>query len=284
MQRYRYSRLVLSLTLLGAIMPTTHAKPDLESGDWIDLFNGQNLEGWTAKIRGRALGENFANTFRVEDGLLKVRYDQYERFNDQFGHLFFATPYSHYALHIRYRFLGEQVHDGPKGWAVRNSGVMLHSQDPQSMALDQEFPNSIKAQFLGGLRDDKPRPTANLCTPGTHVELDGELFTPHCTYSRSETLHGDQWVDVMVIVLGSGTIRHLVNGEEVLSYRRPQLDETDAQSEKTIYLDSGYLALQSESHPIDFQFVRLLTLEGCTKPTATNYKPYAVKEGACFFQ
>ncbi|NKC00611.1 MAG: DUF1080 domain-containing protein [Pseudomonadales bacterium] len=283
MPRFRCIFFLFTLTF-SAIIPSAQAEPDLESGDWIDLFNGKNLAGWTAKIRGHELGDNFANTFRVEDGILKVRYDQYERFDNQFGHLFFANAYSHYALHIRYRFIGEQVDDGPKGWAVRNSGVMLHSQDPKTMTLGQEFPNSIEAQFLGGLSDGKPRPTANLCTPGTHVEIEGKLFTPHCTYSSSETLHGDQWVDVTIIVLGSGTVRHLVNGAEVLTYARPQLDESTAQSESTVYLSSGYLALQSESHPIDFEIVRILPLEGCTNPNATNYKPYAVKEGACLFE
>ena len=253
--------------------------------DWIDLFNGKNLNGWIPKIRSHALGDNYANTFRVSKGLLQVRYDEYEQFENKFGHLFYAEPFSHYVLHIRYRFVGDQAPGGPKGWAVRNSGVMFHSQAPDSMTLNQEFPDSIEAQFLGGLSDRKPRPTANLCTPGTHVELDGKLFTPHCTYSSSETLDGDQWVDFMVMVLGSGTVRHYVNGEEVLTYGRPQLDDASSHAKKSQpgskYLNSGFIALQSESHPIDFQFVRILSLVGCTNPAAKNYKPYAVKEGAC---
>ena len=276
-------RNIVFLALLIPFHMTAFGNSIPETDDWVDLFNGKDLQGWTPKIRSHDLGENFADTFRVKDGLLQVRYDNYETFDNQFGHLFYETPFSHYVLHIRYRFVGDQAEGGPRGWAVRNSGVMLHSQAPETMTRSQEFPDSIEAQFLGGLSDDKPRPTANLCTPGTHVVIDGKLFTPHCTPSSSETLDGDQWVDFMVMVLGSGTVRHYVNGEEVLTYTRPQLDDASAHTKKTKYLDSGYLALQSESHPIDFQFVRLLSLVGCTNPTAKNYKPYAVKSASCEF-
>lgn len=276
--------LCIHLCTLPLTVPQAIGNSIPETDDWVDLFNGQDLSGWTPKIRTHELGVNFANTFRVADGLLQVRYDGYDAFNNQFGHLFYAQPFSHYVLHIRYRFVGDQAPGGPRGWAVRNSGVMLHSQTPESMGLDQEFPDSIEAQFLGGLSDGKPRPTANLCTPGTHVEIDGKLFTPHCTPSKSETLDGDQWVDFMVMVLGSGTVRHYVNGAEVLSYARPQLDDGASHAKETKYLDGGYISLQSESHPIDFQFVRILSLVGCTNASATNYKPYAVKSGDCEFE
>ncbi|MGK0223460.1 MAG: hypothetical protein ACI9ON_002705 [Limisphaerales bacterium] len=250
---------------------------------WRDLFNGKNLEGWIPKITGHALAENYANTFRVEGGLLKVRYDGYEKFANQFGHLFFDEAFSHYVLHVEYRFVGNQAPGGPRGWAVRNSGVMLHSQKPATMTLDQDFPDSIEAQFLGGLSDGKARPTANLCTPGTHVFLNDALFKPHCTPSSAATFDGDQWVDFMVIVLGHGRFRHIVNGEEVLSYNNPVLDGAEHDDDKKFKLDRGYLALQSESHPIDFRKVRILSLVGCTDSTSSNYQPWAIKSspGAC---
>ncbi|MFV2090730.1 MAG: DUF1080 domain-containing protein, partial [Pseudomonadales bacterium] len=157
----------------------TLARPALANDGWIDIFNGKDLSGWTPKITGHALGENFGNTFRVEDGLLEVRYDNYERFDNQFGHLFYREPFSNYHLLIEYRFVGEQL-EGGADWAIRNSGVMLHSQAPETMTLNQDFPVSVEAQFLGGLSDGKPRPTGNLCTPGTDVVYRGTLFTPHC--------------------------------------------------------------------------------------------------------
>ena len=233
-------------------------------GKWIQLFNGKDLAGWKVKITGYELGDNFGKTFRVEDGLLKVGYDQYDKFDGKFGHLFFEESFSHYILRVEYRFVGEQVPGGP-GWALRNSGLMLHGQSPESMRKDQKFPVSIEVQLLGGSGSEK-RPTANLCTPGTHVVMDGKLIRRHCINSKSKTYHGDKWVTVEVEVRGDKVIKHIVEGETVLTYTKPQLDERDADAKKLIkqgskLLGSGTISLQSESHPIEFRKVELLKLE-----------------------
>jgi len=183
-------RLVLTLAV-SVFLACSGPASGVDDG-WIPLFNGKNLDGWRVKIRGYEVGDNYADTFRVEDGLLRVVYDDYEEFDGKFGHLFFETPFSHYRLRVEYRFVGQQTPGGP-GWAFRNSGVMLHGQSPESMTVDQEFPVSIEAQMLGG-DGEHERSTGNLCTPGTHVEMDGELVTRHCTNSSSATYHGDGWV------------------------------------------------------------------------------------------
>lgn len=234
-------------------------------GQWIQLFNGKNLDGWKVKIRKHELGDNFGNTFRVEDGLLKVCYDQYDSFDEQFGHLFYAENFSNYLLRVEYRFVGEQAPGGP-GWAFRNSGVMIHGQSPESLEKDQDFPVSIEVQLLGG-KGTGLRPTANLCTPGTNVVMDGKLITRHCTDSSSKTYHGDGWVTVEVEVHGNKLIKHIVEGETVLSYTQPQLDEKDQYAQKLIQqgaalmLNGGSISLQSESHPVEFRKVELLKLD-----------------------
>jgi hypothetical protein len=249
--------LLVAASLLATV--ATAQAPD--EADWIDLFNGKDLAGWTAKITGYPAGENFGNTFRVEEGLLKVRYDGYERFEGRFGHLFWQAPLDHYHLVVEYRFVGEQA-EGGAAWARRNSGVMLHAQAADTMTLNQEFPDAIEAQFLGGLGESRPRPTNNLCTPGTDVVYEGSLYTPHCLYSASETYDGDQWVRAEVIVRGSGTIVHLVNGEMVLEYSQPRIsDPPGHQKGHTPLLERGFIALQSESHPIDFRLVQYRPLE-----------------------
>ncbi len=237
-----------------------------ETGEqWISLFNGQNLDGWTPKIRGYQLGENFGDTFRVQDGLLKVSYDAYDDgFQDRFGHLFYKEKFSNYVLRVEYRFVGQQVAGGP-GWAIRNSGVMLHCQDPASMGLNQNFPVSIEMQMLGG-DGTQERANANVCTPGTHIEMDGKLVTAHCRNSASPTYHGDQWVTVEVEVRGDQVIRHKIDGRIVLEYQKPQLDPSDADAQRLIgdgqvQLVEGYLALQSESHPIEFRRVQIRKLD-----------------------
>ena len=235
-----------------------------QDAEWIQLFNGKDLTGWTPKIKGHPLGENWNDTFRVENGVLKVSYDKYEKFDERFGHLFYKEPFSHYLLRIEYRFVGEQCPGGP-GWAWRNSGVMIHGQDPKTMTLDQSFPVSIEVQFLGG-RPEGKRPTANLCTPGMNVVMKEELITKHCTDSVSKTYPGDQWVTVEVEVRGSGVIRHLIDGETVMAYEKPQLDPKDGDAKKLIrdpaklLIEGGSISLQAESHPLDFRKVEIKKL------------------------
>lgn len=256
----------LAVVMVGAICSTGCASQAGKSaeGRWISLFNGKDLKGWHPKITGYDLDDNFGNTFRVEDGLLKVRYDQYEKFDGKFGHLFYETPFSHYRMRVEYRFVGEQTPGGP-GWAFRNSGIMFHCQSPKSMRKDQDFPVSIEAQILGGNGTDN-RSTANVCTPGTHIVMNDRLITQHCINSKSETYHGDQWVTMEIEVHGNEKIRQLVNGEVVLEYERPQLDDGDADAKKLIKdgntaLGAGYVALQAESHPLEFRKVELMPLE-----------------------
>lgn len=240
---------------------------EFAEGKWIPLFNGKDLTGWRPKIRYHELGENYGNTFRVEDGLLQVRYDPkfYPQFEERFGHLFFEKPFSHYRLRVEYRFVGEQCPGGP-GWAIRNSGMMLHGEDPQGMAVDQDFPASIECQLLGG-NGSQARTTMNLCTPGTNVVKDGMLFRPHCTSSTSDTYHGEQWVTVEAEVRGAGIIKHMVDGKVVLSYSEPQWDERDehakslAEKQGGLLIEAGTISLQSESHPIDFRKVEIMVLE-----------------------
>jgi hypothetical protein len=175
------SRIAAAVVALALLSPSLFAQNAADRQDWIRLFNGTNLDGWTPKITGYEAGENFGDTFRVRDGKLVVSYDQYDAFGDRFGHLFYEDTFSYYRIAIEYRFVGEQAKGGPD-WAVRNSGVMLHGQRPETMPRDQDFPISIEAQFLGGAGSGE-RTTANLCTPGTHVEMNGELFTTHCVNS-----------------------------------------------------------------------------------------------------
>jgi hypothetical protein len=257
-----------AVILLAASMlfATTRAgRAEEPAGQWQQLFNGKDLTGWTPKIKGHDAGENYADTFRVEDGVLKVAYDKYEgEFNDRFGHLFYEKPFSNYVLRVEYRFVGQQVRGGPS-WAVRNSGVMLHGQTVDSMTKDQDFPVSIEAQFLGG-DGTRERTTANLCTPGTHVVMKGRLFTPHCTNSSSNTYHGDRWVTVELEVHGGKLIRHKIDGRTVLEYSEPQLDDGDANARRLLaagapkMITGGTISLQSESHPVEFRKVELREL------------------------
>lgn len=251
---YKYILLLLTLALFTSCQPKEK---------WIPLFNGKDLSGWKPKIAGYEFNDNFANTFRVEDGVLKISYDQYpDSFQGEFGHIFYEKAYSHYRLRLEYRFVGEQLPGGP-GWAFRNNGIMFHCQSPESMNLNQDFPVSLEFQLLGGNGTD-PRTTGNLCTPGTNVILKDSLFTPHCTSSDSPTYHGDQWVKAEVLVLGDSLIQHIIEDKVVLTYSRPQIggghlpDNFPAPAGARV--TQGFISLQSETHPTEFRNIELMDL------------------------
>lgn len=253
---------MIALTVASA-SPRAEDPPAPAEG-WISLFNGKDLTGWTPKVRGYPAGENPFDTFRVQDGVLRVSYDKYPTFDGKFGHLFSKNKYSNYRLRIEYRFVGEQC-PGGLGWALRNSGVMIHSQSAESMGKDQDFPVSIEAQFLGGAERGE-RPTGSVCTPGTHVVMDGKLVKTHCITSKSKTYRGDVWVTAELEVHGNGKITHYINGEPVITYEQSQLDDTSPDSRELLrqgaekMIHEGYLALQAESHPVEFRKVEILPL------------------------
>ncbi len=124
------------------------------------------------------------------------------------------------------------------------------------MPAAQDFPISIELQFLGGRGDDKARPTANMCSPGTHIVYAGKFTEQHCLPSAAPTFHGGEWVQVEALVKGGELVVHYVNGVEVMRYgglttgggvvsgHRPEFKPEGEP------LNSGYLSLQSEGHPI----------------------------------
>jgi hypothetical protein len=247
-------------SFITAAFLTLTALAHAEDGKWVSIFNGKDLTGWTPKIRGCEAGENYKDTFRVVDGVLRVDYSNYEKFDNRYGHLFYEKKYSNYRLRLEYRFTGDQV-PGGAGWAFRNSGIMIHSESPKTMELEQDFPTSLEFQLLGGSGKGE-RSTANLCTPGTRVMLNDKLTTDHCMNSKSKTFNGDQWVSVEVEVHGNGIIKHFVNGEEVMEYSKAQLSG-EAHSEALAkvagdkMLSEGYFCLQSESHPVEFRKIEI---------------------------
>jgi len=244
---------------------TTATKQETKD-EWLQLFNGKDINDWIVKVHHHDPGVNFGNTFRVEDGMIKVRYDQYENFNDQFAHLYYKTPFSHFHLKLEYHFTGELQKGAPE-YTLLNSGVMFHSQDPRGILKEQNWPISVEMQFLAGLGDGNPRPTGNMCSPGTEIVYHGEMYKDHCLNSTSKTFEKDAWVSAELIVLGDSLVTHIIDGDTVLQYTKPSMgggvvngyDSSIWQPGKP--LTSGYIALQSEGQPIDFRNIKLKILE-----------------------
>lgn len=263
--------LLFTLMLIGLLTTSckqskNNSAAEEKPNQWIQLFNGKDLADWTIKIKGYELGENYANTFRVEDGMMRVSYDGYDNFDERYGHIFYKEEFSNYKMRVEYRIYGKQC-DGGAGWAYRNSGIMIHGQTPESMELMQDFPTSIEVQLLGS-DSIVERTNLNVCTPGTNIVMNDELILDHCINSTSDSFFDDDWVTVEIEVKGNDVIHHIVNGDTVLTYHKPQLDERDATFTKLVELNGGdvmlhkgTISLQSEGHPIDFRKVEILLLD-----------------------
>lgn len=270
-----WQRLMLAGILFFYVSCTSRG--DDAQPEWISLFNGQDMNDWMVKINHHEVGENYGSTFRVEDGILKVRYDEYGSFNDQFGHLYYKQPFSHFHLLVEYRFVEGWQEDAPE-YTIKNSGIMFHSQDPRTMNVDQDWPISVEFQLLAGLGDGKERPTGNMCSPGTDVVYDGKVDPRHCINSNSQTYEVDQWVRAELIVLGDSLVTHLINGDTVLQYTQPQIgggvvnNFDPALKRDGQLLKEGFIALQSEGQSIDFRKVELLNLADCFDPASGTYK------------
>jgi len=271
---------------------TNYNKKEISKEDWESLFNGKDLTGWDIKIKDHPLNENYKNTFRIEDSMIRVVYNDYKKFDNQFGHLYTTKPYSYYKLKLQYRFVGEHLVDAPE-WADRNSGVMLHSQSAQSVNLNQNFPVSLEFQFLCGNGKDTV-PTGSVCTPGTFITYKGKPFLDHIKNSNSKTYLKNEWINAEAEVYGDSLIRHIINGDTVLTYTNPMIGEgfvsktnnwtwagiTDSLiwiNKANTPLKEGHIALQAESQPVDFRKIEILDLVGCTDPKAKNYKTYYIR-------
>jgi Domain of Unknown Function (DUF1080) len=238
--------------------------PEAKKKKWQTLFNGKNLNGWTMKINGFPMGENFGNTFRVENGILNVRYDQYKSFDNRFGALYYNKKFTNYRLKVEYRFVGELTPGAPS-WGFRDSGVQYHGQSPSSVGLNQQFPVCLEFNLHGGNGKDK-RPTGEICALGTFVEINGKRNETNCTPPIvKRTFHGDVWVTLEIDVQGS-SIAHFINGEEIIRFANPKY-KSDHEVAKTFIkanddaVKEGYISLQSNSHPIDFRKIEIMEYE-----------------------
>lgn len=228
---------------------------------WVHLFNGKNLDNWLVKIAGYPLGENYGNTFRVENGLLSVRYIQYDSFSNKFGALYYNKKFSNYRLKVEYRFVGETTPGAPS-WGFRDGGIQYHCQPPVSLGLTQSFPVSLEYNLHGGNGKDE-RPVGQICAAGIYVEINDKRNESYCTPPTiKRTFHGDQWVTAE-IEIRDGQIKHFVNGEEILQFRNPRYDPNHPIGKKFIvngndFVRDGNISLQSNSHPIDFRKIEIL--------------------------
>jgi hypothetical protein len=258
-------KIILSLAFVLVVISCNSKVKTTDEENWQTLFNGKNLDNWVVKIHHHEVGDNYANTFRVKDSAIQVNYDGYDDFDERYGHLFYKEPFSSYHLKFEYRFTDQWLEDAPS-YTFRNSGVMFHSQDPNTILKEQDWPISVEYQMLADAGDGKPRPTGNMCSPGTEVFYEGEMDPRHCVNSSSETYKWDEWIKAELIVYKDSLVIHRVNGVKVLEYTRPQIGggvvngydpaiKVDGKS-----LTEGYIALQAEGQGVEFKEIKIKKL------------------------
>lgn len=248
--------------LFGSFQPNQQLNHENKSAKWVSLFNGKNLDNWIPKIAGYKLGENFGNTFRVENGILSIRYDAYDNnFNNRFGALYYNKKFSNYRLRVEYRFVGDTTQGAPT-WGYRDGGIQYQCQDPATLRIDQPFPICLEYNLLGG-NGKQERPSGEICANGIYVEINGKRNTSYCTApTLKKTMNGDQWITAEIDV-HDGKIKQYINGEEVLSFENPRYDSTNATAKNFIIngddrVKEGYISLQSNSNPMDFRKIEIM--------------------------
>ena len=256
--------------------------------DWIQLFDGKSLDGWVPKITGYPL-EKTTPTPSASSTAPCRRRPTGPRRREQIRPSFLPTS-EVLLLHRRRRV---PLHRRAGGRRSR----LGHSQQWPDVAqpvaaIDVEgpgFPISVEVQLLGGLPNGKPQSTANMCSPGTQVFIDGTMVKGHCLDSKSQTYAGDQWVRVEVAVRGGERLIHKVEGQTVLEYEKPTIGGGEVNKfdpavkvDGTLLTD-GYIEIQGESHPTEFRKIEVLNLSGCMDSKSPKSKSYYVhqSDGAC---
>lgn len=200
------------------------------------------------------------------DGEIQVNYDDYPSFDERYGHLFYEKPFSSFHLKFAYRFTAQWMEDAPE-YTYRNSGVMFHSQSPKSILKEQDWPISVEYQMLADAGDGNPRPTGNMCSPGTEVFYQGEMDPRHCINSSSPTFPWDEWVQAELIVYEDSLVIHKVNGVQVLEYTLPQIGGAVANRyDPALKVDgkpltNGYIGLQAEGQGVVFKNIVIKELD-----------------------
>jgi hypothetical protein len=93
------------------------------------------------------------------------------------------------------------------------------------------------------------------------------MFPGHCINSTSETYDWDQWVSAELIVYGDSLVIHLVNGDTVLQYTKPQIGgEVATGFDPAIKIDGkplteGYIGLQAEGQGVEFKDIKIRKLD-----------------------
>lgn len=113
------------LPLAGVLAMLAACSPKSNS---IELFNGNDLSGWTASVDQTAGKADPYETFFVKDGAIQIT-------GQPFGYLYSDGSYKDYDLDVEWAWVG----------AGTNSGIFMNLED-----LDSPFPRCVECNLQAG--------------------------------------------------------------------------------------------------------------------------------------
>lgn len=184
----------------------------------IELFNGENLDGWS----WRGTSADAENPFSAVDGVIRCK-------GTPVGYLRTEKLYTNYTLKLQWRW--------PAGSKPGNNGVLIRAQDGEHF-FGNTWPKSLEAQLMNGRAGD-------IFTIGEFPFQTGRnegRYTPRLKPSNEKPL--GEWNDCEVTIRG-GSLRLVINGE--------LQNEGSAAAELP-----GFIGLQAEGAAIEFRALRLI--------------------------
>jgi len=234
----RYIFLLILLTCVAS----AHAGTD--SDEFIQLFNGKDLTGWTT-------GPD--NAWVVEDGVITLKREMDGKEHNA-DYLWTKEKYDDFILDLEFK-IPERA----------NSGIFLRTsdlKDPVYTGIEVQVANSYgrKTWTKGGCAGaiyDCLAPTKNT------VKKPGE-------WNRS------------IITCKDNKIIVILNGEQIIDmdlnkwtdpYKNPSGTKNKFHTALKDFARTGYIGLQDHGRPVWYRNIRIKPLNGRTKSTTTRPKP-----------
>lgn len=206
-------------------------------GPKIELFNGENLDGWEADVPKADENPDIQPSFIVREGkLVSV--------GEPRGHLITTGDYSDYRMVVEYRFPGEPG----------NCGVLVHSSTPR--VLYDMFPASIEVQMQHQHAGDFWCIGENIKVPNMEERRprkEGQEWGG----LKGDARHIHNLTDGSEVELGGWNRMEIIcKGDEVVVWVNGDLVNHGYGST----VSSGKIALQAEGSEVEFRKVDLYPL------------------------
>jgi len=250
-----------------AVSKAAKEKKSTDTGGWRPLFTGKNLDDVDTILATKTPTEDPDRFVQVKDGVFHIYRDTPNGKKSPFGYFATKDEYSHFHLRLEYKWGTKKF--APRTNVVRDAGILYHIFDEHKV-----WPRSIECQI-------QEKDTGDLFLvygTGATINVDPKGKTPQymdpaaggkliergkesgvSRVIKSETVEKDGWNTVEVIVRGSESAEHIVNGKLVNRYT--DLKQFNSATKKWEPLSRGKLAFQVEGAEILYRNIEIKILD-----------------------